>query len=125
MKSRSTLVKVTLFGLVAAAVVIKPGLSFASRLSTNIPQEVLLGTNTPQQTIALDDAVPTVQQGDYQSAPDANNIVVQNNNENNQPQVDEQQSGGEDQQGITDQNNGDDQSGSDNGNSSSDSDENQ
>jgi len=71
----NTLLKVALLGLVAAAVVVKPGLSFAGKL----------GTNIPQQMIALDDAVPTVQQGDDQSASDGNNIVIQNNDENNQP----------------------------------------
>jgi hypothetical protein len=112
-------IKTVLLGLAAAAVIAKPGFSFASGLkgtdttinqnSTSFTQIVAFNDDSGDDNsgIVTQDQ-PQVQQQDQQD-------------ENNQPQV---QNGGDDQQSITDQNNGDDQSGSeDSGNSSDDSDE--
>jgi hypothetical protein len=117
-------IKAILLSLAAAAVIVRPGLSFSSGLkgtdttikqnSTSFTQVVAFdGDSDDDNSGIVTQDQPQVQQQDQQD-------------ENNQPQVDEQQNGGDDQQGVTDQNNGDDQSGSeDNGNSSDDSDENQ
>jgi len=117
-------IKTALLGLAAAAVITKPGFSFASGLkgtdttinqnSTSFTQIVAFdGDSGDDNSGIVTQDQPQIQQQDQQD-------------ENNQPQVNEQQNGGDDQQSVTDQNNGDDQSGSeDSGNSSDDSDENQ
>jgi len=107
-------IKTALLGLAAAAVIAKPGFSFASGLK---------GTNTTvkQNSTSFTEIVSF---GNDDSGGDNSGIVThdqpqpqaqqQEQDENNQPQVDEQQNSGGDQQSITNQSNGDDQSSGDN-----------